>query len=453
MDNRVKESIFYHIYPLGFCGAPLKNDYTSEPIPRIEKIHHWVDHIKSLGANAIYFGPIFESETHGYDTVDYQAIDRRLGNHETVANLFRHLHNQDIRIVLDGVFNHVGRDFWAFQDVLKNGRSSKYRHWFGNLNFEQKSPLNDPFRYDSWRGYDHLVKLDLANPEVKEYLFSAVKAWIDLLDIDGLRLDCADCLDFRFMSELSALCKAIRPDFWIIGEVIHGDYARWVNKNMLDSVTNYACYKGLYSSHNDKNYFEIAYSLNQQFGEAAGSYRGLTLYNFADNHDVSRIASALKSPGHLYPLHILLFTMPGIPSIYYGSEWGITGEKTDNDENLRPNLDLLSMRSSNQHQDLAKTISRLAQVRRDHQALTSGQYRQIQVRSEQLAFARLTQQECLIIMVNSSDQPAEMEIEIPWQGNCVSDVLNNHEKYPLKGRTNLKISLDPCWGRILKVEK
>ena len=327
MGHWACDSVFYHIYPLGFCGAPLKNDFCSPVTPRLEKLTDWLGHLRDLGINALYLGPLFESSTHGYDTADYYRVDRRLGSNQLLTHLSALLHQKGIRLVLDGVFHHVGRDFWAFRDVLERCEQSAYAEWFQGLDFQKRSPFDDPFAYEGWRGHYNLVKLNLHNPSVKSHLFHAVDGWIREFNLDGLRLDVADCLDMDFQKELATFCKSRRPDFWLMGEVIHGDYRKWVNPETLDSVTNYVAYKGLYSSHLDKNYFEIAYTLKRQFGED-GLYRDLPLYVFADNHDVNRVASRLKNPAHLYPLYCLLFTMPGVPSIYYGSEWGIEGERT-----------------------------------------------------------------------------------------------------------------------------
>ncbi len=300
MSNWVYESVFYHIYPLGLCGAPQENDLSSPVDYRMDKLYAWVDNLKEMGVNAIYLGPIFESTSHGYDTKDYYNVDRRLGDNESFAKLVDFFHDNGIKVVLDGVFNHVGRDFWAFKDLLEKGEESPYRDWFEGVNFKYQSPYGDPFTYNAWEGHYSLVNLNLKNPEVKEYLFGAVNEWVDKFDIDGLRLDAADCLDVGFIKDLKAYCNNLKDDFWILGEIIHGDYRKWAGEGLMDSVTNYECYKGLYSSHNDNNYFEIAYSLKRQFGEE-GIYKDLFLYSFVDNHDVHRIASRLKDSSHLYP--------------------------------------------------------------------------------------------------------------------------------------------------------
>ena len=180
------ESVFYQIYPLGFCGAPFENDGVLEH--RILKVNDWIPHIKKLGADAIYFSPVFESDTHGYNTRDYTKIDTRLGTNEDFAQVCDNLHKDGIKVVLDGVFNHVGRGFWAFQDVLKNRESSPYVNWFGRIAFDGNSNYNDGLWYEGWEGHFELVKLNLQNPAVVDYLLESVRRWADVYGVDGLRL-------------------------------------------------------------------------------------------------------------------------------------------------------------------------------------------------------------------------------------------------------------------------
>ncbi|MFZ3070278.1 MAG: alpha-amylase family glycosyl hydrolase, partial [Anaerolineaceae bacterium] len=375
MTNWTNNTNFYHIYPLGACGAPRQNTFQDDPCPRIRSIQGWLDHIQSLGANALYFGPVFESSTHGYDTANYYEVDRRLGTRRDLAALSQDVHQRGMHLVLDGVFNHVGRDFWAFKDLLARCESSPYQEWFADLRFDAHSPYGDPFIYEAWNGHFSLVKLNLANPAVLEHLFGAVRMWVEEFQIDGIRLDAADALSFDFMQSLRSFCDQLKPDLWLMGEVIHGDYRRWANPLMLHSTTNYELYKGLYSAHNDHNYFELAYSLNREFGPG-GLYRDLNLYNFVDNHDVSRIASQLKDLTDLYPLHILLFTVPGIPSLYYGSEFGLPGAKTQNDWLLRPYFDLPVLLNTSPQPELRRWIARLAALRTETPALQNGTYEQ-----------------------------------------------------------------------------
>ncbi|PJI09417.1 MULTISPECIES: alpha-amylase family glycosyl hydrolase [Clostridium] len=441
------KSIFYHIYPLGFCGAPLNNDFNSKPVARLKKIEEWIPYLKSLGINTLYLGPIFESSTHGYDTADYFSIDRRLGTNSTLKHLVDKLHKNGIRIVLDGVFNHVGRNFPNFLDLIKNKASSPFVSWFAGINFNNKSPYNDDFSYETWHGCYDLVKLNVQNQDVKNFIFNVIKFWMDEFKIDGIRFDAADCIDINFLKEISSFCKNINPDFFLLGEVIFGDYARFANKDTLDSVTNYECYKGLHSSHNSLNYFEIAYSLNRQFGDG-GIYKNLPLYNFVDNHDVNRIASTLTDKDNLYPIYTLLFTMPGIPSIYYGSDFGVTGVKENNsDKALRPELNLSELMSSG-NLKLNNLIKSLSKIRSKSEALTLGNYKQLFISNKQFAFLRYTDNEKIVTALNCSKESVEINFSTDFSSS-ITDLIN--EEYIKVTNNRLNIPLPPNGARIFKV--
>ncbi len=398
-----RDAVVYHIYPLGMCGAPARNDFSSAPVSRLREIARMAGHIFSCGFNAVYFGPLFESTSHGYDTADYRTIDRRLGTNADFALLCSELHSRGIRVVIDGVFNHVGRDFWAFRDVQEKKWESAYRDWF-NISFDGNSNYNDGFWYEGWEGHYELVKLNLFNSAVREYIFDSIRGWINEFGIDGLRLDVAYLLDQNFLCELRRVCKSARSDFFLLGECIHGDYTHIVNDAMLDSATNYECYKGIHSSINSGNMHEIGYSLHRQFGsEPWCLYRGISLYSFVDNHDVSRIASVLGDASLLPIAYALEYSMPGIPSVYYGSEFGMTGGKSDGDAALRPALnadDIKRMKN-----DLTRYIARLGAARRQSVALRRGDYHQLYVNSHQLIFARCFEGERVICAFNASDQP------------------------------------------------
>ena len=280
---------FYQIYPIGFCGAPVHNDGVTAH--RILKIGEWAEYLHDLGIGSIILNPIFESDNHGYDTRDFRKIDCRLGTNEDFKEVCQKLHSQGVKIMLDGVFNHVGRGFWAFKDVQEKKWDSPYKDWF-HINFDGNNGYNDGFWYEGWEGHFELVKLNLGNPAVVDYLLDCVKMWIEEFEIDGLRLDVAYCLDHNFMKRLRRFCEEIKPGFALIGEVLFGDYNLIVNDEMLHGCTNYECYKGIYSSLNSMNLFEIAHSLNRQYGpEQWCIYRGKHLMSFVDNHDVTRIAS------------------------------------------------------------------------------------------------------------------------------------------------------------------
>lgn len=389
-----QESVFYQIYPLGFCGALAENGCISHN--RIKKISEWIPHIKRIGINSVYFCPVFESDSHGYDTKDYTRIDCRLGSNADFSEVCKNLHNAGIRVVLDGVFNHVGRGFWAFQDVLKHREASAYKDWF-YIDFGRDSSYSDGLWYEGWEGHFELIKLNLHNPNVVEHLFSCISGWVNDFDIDGLRLDVAYLLDENFLRKLRSFTKSLKQDFFLIGEAIHGDYNRIVNGDMLDSCTNYECFKGIFSSFNDHNMFEIAYSLNRQFGtEHWTLYKGLPLFNFVDNHDVTRIASNLKESENIMSAFGLLFGMPGIPCIYYGSEWGARGEKTPgSDDGLRPCF------LSPAENEITRWIASLAGIRKNNPALTLGGYRQLYLTNLQYVFIREYNDNRVIVAINA----------------------------------------------------
>lgn len=419
MDNIkdwANQSIFYHIYPLGFCGAPQFNDWGSESVSRIKKVIEWIPHLKELGINAVYFGPIFESTEHGYDTADYNKIDRRLGTNEDFKEVCVELHKNHIKVVVDGVFNHVGRDFWAFKDIQEKKQESQYLGWFENLNFGGTSPMGDPFWYEGWEGHYNLVKLNLKNRELVNHLFGAIEMWINEFKIDGIRLDVAYCMDENFFRELNNFCKSKKDDFWLMGEMVHGDYARLTKPDMLDSVTNYECYKGIYSSHNDKNYFEVAHSLNRQFG-SGGMYKNIHTYNFVDNHDVNRLMSTLKNEKDVFNVYTLLYTMPGIPSVYYGSEWGIHGAKTNgSDASLRPELNLENIKEDK----ILKHIKKLGEAYGKLPSLHYGDYEQVLIRNEQFVFKRSTAEETTYVLLNL----AETEFVFNFKVNGTKNLQN-----------------------------
>lgn len=391
-------SVFYQIYPIGFCGAPTQND--GECVPRIRKLLDWSGYLQELGVDSILLNPIFESDSHGYDTRDFKKIDCRLGTNDDFASVCKDLHAHGVKIVLDGVFNHVGRGFWAFKDVQEKKWDSPYKDWF-HINFDGNSNYNDGFWYEGWEGHFELVKLNLQNPAVADYLLECVKYWVDTFDIDGLRLDVAYSLDHGFMQRLRSYVEELKDGFVLIGEVLFGDYNLIVNERMLHSCTNYECYKGIYSSFNSMNLFEIAHSLHRQFGPDPWCiYRGKHLVTFVDNHDVTRLASILTNDKHIPLAYGLLFGMPGIPCLYYGSEWGQPGEKApDNDYALRPCFE------EPMPNELTEYIKQLIRIRQNSDALCNGSYKNIIIQNHQLVFERCSDTERIIVAINAADTP------------------------------------------------
>lgn len=392
------EAVFYQIYPLGFCDALYNND--GVVVSRIGKVKEWIPHMKKLGINAIYFSPVFDSEYHGYDTRDFRKIDPRLGTNEDFADVVKDLHKNDIRVIIDGVFNHVGREFFAFKDVQEKKWESQYKDWF-ILSFDGNSSYNDGFWYEGWEGYYNLVKLNLRNDNVVNYLLDCIKNWVEEFDIDGLRLDVAYLLDHDFMRRLRAFSKDLKEDFFLLGEMLHGDYNTIVNDDMLHSATNYECYKGLYSSFNSMNMFEIAHSIQRQFGKEQWClYRGKHLLTFVDNHDVNRIASTLTKKKHLPLIYGLMCSMPGIPCIYYGSEWGAEGVKANGSDNdIRKSYDVPEWN------ELTEVVAACAKAAATEKALQYGDYTMLVLTNHQYVFRREFEGERIIVAINASDSP------------------------------------------------
>ena len=431
-----EEGVIYQIYPLGMCGAPERNydlgqagtdwdrsrdgqtgngadgqnvaggqagietgaaawQQQERDKHRILRVLDWIPHIKELGATCVMFNPVFESDAHGYDTRDYNLIDCRLGTNEDFKQVCQAIHDAGMKVMLDGVFNHTGRGFMGFRDVQKNRWDSQYKDWF-NISFDGNTNYNDGFWYEAWEGCNELVKLNTGNPQVREYLADAIRGWVRDYDIDGLRLDVAYLLSGDFLHFLRDLANNIKPDFALVGETLHGDYNTWMNDGACHGVTNYECYKGLYSSFNCANMHEIAYSLNRQFGgENWCLYNGKHLLSFLDNHDVSRIGTILTNKNHLKPAYGLLFGMPGVPCVYYGSEWGVEGDKSKGDKDLRPDI------AAPVENELTQWISSLAKARKESRALVYGSYKNLLVMPNQLIFERSCDGERVIVAINA----------------------------------------------------
>ena len=431
-------SVFYQIYPIGFCGAPTQND--GECVPRIRKLLDWSGYLQELGVDSILLNPIFESDSHGYDTRDFKKIDCRLGTNDDFASVCKDLHAHGVKIVLDGVFNHVGRGFWAFKDVQEKKWDSPYKDWF-HINFDGNSNYNDGFWYEGWEGHFELVKLNLQNPAVADYLLECIKYWVDTFDIDGLRLDVAYSLDHGFMQRLRSYVEELKDGFVLIGEVLFGDYNLIVNERMLHSCTTYECYKGIYSSFNSMNLFEIAHSLHRQFGPDPWCiYRGKHLVTFVDNHDVTRLASILTNDKHIPLAYGLLFGMPGIPCLYYGSEWGQPGEKApDNDYALRPCFE------TPMPNELTEYIKQLIRIRQNSDALCNGSYKNIIIQNHQLVFERCSDTERIIVAINAADTPYTA---------CHQNLNGNAKELvaQLEVRLNGQIDLPPYSVQYIKFE-
>ena len=431
------EAVFYHIYPLGLAGAPKQNDY-GEPVHRLNTLLPWVDHIKEIGGSALYIGPLFESVGHGYETTDYKKLDSRLGTNEDLTAFVAYCHEQGIKVIFDGVFNHTGRDFFAFKDIQANRENSQYKDWYCNVNFWGNNEYNDGFSYGNWGGFNLLVKLNQRNPEVQNYHFDTIRFWVDEFDIDGIRLDAADVLDFDFMKGLRRLANEVKPEFWLMGEVIHGDYSRWANPEMLHSVTNYELHKGLWSGHNDHNYFEIAHTMRR----LQGLCHDTKLYLFSDNHDVERLPNKLRNKEHIRHIAILVYTLWGIPSIYYGSEFGIEGKKEwGSDWPLRPCLNLDDYKDAEKTNFVTSVYAKLGKLHAEYPELSSGEFKELSLTTQGYAYARVKDGEAIVAVMNNGDTPVQMEFQLPVEASGYEDLMED----TVGGQ---KLLAEVGWGRM-----
>ncbi len=451
------ETVFYHIYALGALGAPRRNDGAPQPEPRLARLSGWMDAMERVGANALLLGPVFESESHGYDTLDLLSVDRRLGTNADLSAIGSGLGKRGMGLYLDAVLNHVGRGHPFVRDVADRGSASPYASWIAGYDPSGPGPGGLPFRYDGWKGHYDLVRLNTAREEVRDYLYGAALRWIGEFGLSGLRLDAADCLDYGFMAELGRRCRAARPGFILVGEAVHGDrYAPLLTEAGLDAVTNYEAYKALWSSYNDRNYHELAWTLDRLFseptsgaGNVAGLCLGRTLYSFADNHDVDRVASTVREAVGLYTLYALLFAMPGAPSLYYGSEHGVAGRKAPGDDGpLRPALDPATLPGEAPEPDLARAIARFASARAASPALRRGSYRRLAVLPEAIAFAREVEGELVAVAVNASASPLGMELPVGRDGTYV-DLLDSGYRAEARGG-RLSVAVPSHWTRWLR---
>lgn len=428
----------YHIFPLGFTGANQKvNDGVQ--VKSLASIKTMIPHMQSLNTTVLLLGPVFESESHGYDTVDYDSIDRRLGDKEDLKGLVAACHEGGIKVMLDCVFNHIARGHRVFQDIQAKREASPYKDWLHNIDFSHNNSFGDGFSYGNWAGHDHLVKLNLANGEVANWLIDTAKGWVEAYDIDGLRMDAADVMSKDFLRNLSGQLKERKSGFMMLAEVVHGDYNAWLDEGDMTAVTNYEAHKGLWSSLKDINYHEIGYALNRQFG-SEGIYPMGGMVNFVDNHDVARVASVLEDRRQLYPLHIMLYTMPGVPALYYGSELGVEGTKaSDSDEPLRPSW--ASVRE-NGDKDLLEAVRKLSHIHKDSPAIREGGYQQIYIDHRIIGYKRTWSGRDVYVFINAGD--TEATIPTPMVHGTFWDALNDEE---VQSFGNVKIYSH--WGRIL----
>lgn len=328
--------IWWHVYPLGFCGAPIRpdadvpdgEDWRPTDEPRLLRLLPWLDHAVELGANGLLLGPVFDSWTHGYDTLDHTRIDPRLGTEADFDALVAACHERGLRVALDGVFNHVGDRHPRFRTAVADGLTGPAADWFA---IDRTDPANP--RPRDFEGHRSLVALDHRNPAVADLVADVMIRWLDR-GADAWRLDAAYAVDPGFWARVLPRVRERHPDAWFLGEVIHGDYPGYVAASGLDSITQYELWKAIWSSIRDRNFFELDWALVRH----AEFLQRFTPTTFVGNHDVTRIASTVGADGAVVALAVLM-TVGGIPTIYAGDEHAFTGvkeERLGGDDDIRP---------------------------------------------------------------------------------------------------------------------
>jgi cyclomaltodextrinase / maltogenic alpha-amylase / neopullulanase len=403
----VEHAIWWQVYPIGFVGAEreLAKFDGSQPVAhRLGRLHAWLDYTIELGASGLALGPVFASHTHGYDTIDYYRIDPRLGDDADFDALLKAAQERGLRVLLDGVFNHVGRGFFAFAEVLEHGPGAAHASWFTLTWPQDWRPGIEPSS-TSFEGHDQLIALNHDEPEVADYVVAVMQHWLER-GADGWRLDAAYAVPPAFWSSVVPRVRATHPDAYLVGEVLHGDYAEFVTESGLDSLTQYELWKAIWSSIKDANFFELAWAL-ERHNALLDTFVPLT---FVGNHDVTRLASQIDDDRHLPHALVVLFAVAGTPSIYEGDEQafrGIKEERAGGDDAIRPafpdtpaGLAPDGWPTYRLHQDLIG-------LRRRHSWLHTARTRQVHLSNQELTFESVCDDHRLLIVLNLADTPSE----------------------------------------------
>ncbi|MCV7075423.1 alpha-amylase family glycosyl hydrolase [Mycobacterium szulgai] len=376
----VAHVIWWQVYPLGFVGAFPADQPSGPGEHRLRRLVDWLDHAIALGASGIALGPIFASRTHGYDTTDHYRIDPRLGDDADFDDLIDQAHRRGLRVLLDGVFNHVGVEFGG------------PAHWFSGESFE---------------GHSELRTLNHDNPEVVDYVVDVMAHWLQR-GADGWRLDAAYIVPQRFWSDVLPSVRERHPDAWFVGELIHGDYAAVVDAAGFDSATQYELWKAIWSSLNDGNFFELDWAL-QRHNEFLGSFAPLT---FIGNHDVTRIASRLQRPEHLAHALVLLLTVGGVPSIYAGDEFGLRGVKEERyggDDAVRPEFASPPVQLDENGAQVWALHQYLIGLRRRHPWLHGASTAAVLLENRHYVYRSSCGDDALLVALNIDDAPLRVD--------------------------------------------
>ena len=399
MPGWVQDAVWWHVYPLGFVGA--EREATDVVTPRLGRLTAWLDYVVALGANGLALGPVFAASTHGYDTVDHSRIDPRLGDDADFDALVAAAHERGLRVLLDGVFNHVGREHPAFQAVLEQGPDAPTAGWF---RLRWPAGRDGAPEYDTFEGHGQLVALDHSSPAVADWVTEVMTHWLDR-GADGWRLDAAYAVPTSFWATVLPRVRARHPEAYVVGEVIHGDYARIVTESGMDAVTQYELWKAVWSSLNDGNLHELAHALGRHDG-FLDTFVPLT---FVGNHDVTRIASRLADVRHLPHALAVLFTVGGTPSVYAGDEQAFTGVKEDRaggDDAVRPPFPASPAELAPFGEPTYRLHQELIGLRRRHRWLHTARTTPLHRDNRQFSYATAADGGRLVVALNLADVPA-----------------------------------------------
>ena len=388
----VEHVIWWQVYPLGFVGA-----FPADPAPTVEehrlgRVTAWLDHALELGASGIALGPVFASRTHGYDTTDHYRIDPRLGDDGDFDALVDAARARGMRILLDGVFNHVGTDFDRYRDAVSGGDAS----WFRKRGKE----------FETFEGHDGLIALDHDNSDVADYTVDVMKHWLRR-GADGWRLDAAYAVSPRFWRRVLPHVRADFPDAWFVGEVIHGDYTGIAQAATFDSVTQYELWKAIWSSLNDGNFHELDWALRRhdEFLD------GLIPMTFIGNHDVTRIASQLTDVRHVEHALVVLLTTAGTPSVYAGDEWayrGVKEERFGGDDAVRPEFAAHPDQANPLGHDTFRLHQHLIGLRRRNPWLHTARTDTLRLTNDQYVYRVAHGDRALLVALNVGDSALDV---------------------------------------------
>jgi cyclomaltodextrinase / maltogenic alpha-amylase / neopullulanase len=399
MSSWVDSAIWWQVYPLGFTGAervalPETDDSVRH---RLRHLTGWLDYAVELGCSGLLLGPVFAAETHGYDTIDHFRIDSRLGDETDFAALLSAAESRGLRVLLDGVFNHVGRGFPAFQAALAGGASAA---WF------RRAPDGS---FAVFEGHEQLVALDHDSAEVVDYVVEVMSYWLDR-GIAGWRLDAAYAVPAAFWRKVLPKVRASYPDAWFVGEMIHGDYPAYATAADLDAITAYELWKAIWSSLNDLNLYELSWSLDRH----NTFLDGVTLQTFVGNHDVTRLASQLTDSRHIGHALAVLFTVGGVPSVYYGDEQGFRGVKehrAGGDDEIRPAFPAGPGLLAPDGWPVYRLHQRLIGFRRRHPWLVGARTEVRHLSNTALAFASSAAEGSVLVLLNVGDEPFRFPVD------------------------------------------